>query len=76
MMPPSFGHSLRMFAQLGREQNAPLPKQLRDEARMNRQVLAVTSLAEAETADRQCCRFRARGERLAALELSRQTRTT
>jgi len=49
-----------------------MPKQLLDEARVNRQAFAVTSFAEAEEADRQYWRSRTPDERLAALELSRQ----
>jgi len=52
-----------------------MPKQLLDEARVNRQAFAVTSFAEAEEADRQYWRSRTPDERLAALELSRQMRT-
>jgi hypothetical protein len=53
-----------------------MPKQLLDEARVNRQAFEVTSFAEAEEADRQYWRSRTPDERLEALELSRQIRTT
>jgi hypothetical protein len=49
-----------------------MPKQLLDEARVNRQAFEVTSLAEAEEAGRQYWRSRTPDERLATLELSRQ----
>ena len=49
-----------------------MPKQLLDEAHVNRQAFEVTSFAEAEEADREYWRSRTPDERLAALELSRQ----
>jgi hypothetical protein len=49
-----------------------MPKLLLDKARINRQAFEVTSLAEAEKADRQYWRSRTPDERLEALELSRQ----
>jgi hypothetical protein len=49
-----------------------MPKQLLEEARVCRQAFEVTSLAEAEEADRKYWRSRTPDERLAALELSRQ----
>jgi hypothetical protein len=49
-----------------------MPKQLLDEARVNRQAFVVTTFGEAEEADRQYWRFRTPDERLEALELSRQ----
>jgi hypothetical protein len=49
-----------------------MPKQLLDEARVNRHAFEVTSFAEAEEADRQYWRSRTPDERLEALELSRQ----
>jgi hypothetical protein len=49
-----------------------MPKQLLDEARVNRQAFAVTTFAEAEEADREYWRSRTPDERLEALELSRQ----
>jgi hypothetical protein len=52
--------------------NSPMPKQLLDEARVDRRVFTVTSLAEAEQADLEYWRSRTPDERLEALELSRQ----
>jgi hypothetical protein len=49
-----------------------MPKQLLDEARVNRQAFEVASFAEAEEADREYWRSRTPDERLEALELSRQ----
>jgi hypothetical protein len=49
-----------------------MPKQLLDEARVSRQAFEVTSLAQAEEADRKYWRSRTPDERLEALELSRQ----
>jgi hypothetical protein len=49
-----------------------MPKQLLDEARVNRQAFSVTSFAEAEEADREYWRSRTPDERFEALELSRQ----
>jgi hypothetical protein len=49
-----------------------MPKQLLDEARVNRQAFEVTSFAEAEAADCEYWRSRTPDERLEALELSRQ----
>ena len=49
-----------------------MPKQLIEEARVSRRAFEVTSLAEAEEADRKYWRSRTPDERLAALELSRQ----
>ena len=49
-----------------------MPKQLLEEARVNRRAFEVTSFAEAEEADRKYWRSRTPDERLAALELSRQ----
>ena len=49
-----------------------MPKQLLDEARVNRQAIEVASFAEAEEADREYWRSRTPDERFQALELSRQ----
>ncbi len=49
-----------------------MPKQLLDEARVDRRAFSVTSLAEAEKADLAYWRSRSPDERLEALELSRQ----
>ncbi len=49
-----------------------MPKQLTDEARVDRRAFSVTSLAEAEKADLAYWRSRSPDERLEALELSRQ----
>jgi hypothetical protein len=49
-----------------------MPKQLLDEARVNRQVFEVTSFAAAEETNRQYGRSRTPDGRLEALELSRQ----
>jgi len=49
-----------------------MPKQLLDEARVDRQAFEVTSFAEAEKSDREYWRSRTPDERLEALELSRQ----
>jgi hypothetical protein len=49
-----------------------MPKQLLDEARLDRRAFSVTSLAEAEQADLAYWRSRTPDERLEALELSRQ----
>lgn len=49
-----------------------MPKQLLDDARVNRLAFEVTSFAEAEKADLEYWRSRTPDERLEALELSRQ----
>ncbi|MEI8041457.1 MAG: hypothetical protein WCL11_08620 [Verrucomicrobiota bacterium] len=49
-----------------------MPKQLLDEARVNRQVFEVTTFAKAEESDWQYWRSRTPDERLEALELCRQ----
>jgi hypothetical protein len=49
-----------------------MPKQLLDEARVDRRAFSVMSLAEAEQADQAYWRSRTPDERLEALELSRQ----
>ena len=49
-----------------------MPKQLLDEARVDRQAFEVTSFAEAEKSDWEYWRSRTPDERLEALELSRQ----
>ncbi len=49
-----------------------MPKQLLDEAHVDRRIFSVTSFAEAEQADLEYWRSRTPDERLEALELSRQ----
>ena len=49
-----------------------MPKQLLDDARVNRVAFEVTSFAEAEKADLEYWRSHTPDERLEALELSRQ----